>query len=223
MVIGAGWIGTEVAASPASWAADVTLIEPGHRTAAPGARRRDRRRLPRPARRPRRPLRLGTGVAELRGPTATSRPSSPTTAQPSTADVVVIGVGVVPRTELAEAAGLDGRQRRRRRRAAANGRSARRVRRRRRRLRLAPPLPAATCASSTGPTPSTRARPRPDACSGTASRYDAAALLLLRPVRPRHGVRRLRDHLGRVVVRGDLGRPRVHRLLAQRTGGSSPA
>ena len=135
----------------------------------------------------------------------------------------LVGVGVGPGTELAEAAGLE----------VDNGISSTsscapsapgRLRRRRRRQRLAPAATGSTCASSTGPTPSTRARPRRRTMLGRHRRLRPAALLLHRPVRPRHGVRPGYGRPGddQVVVRGDLGRPRVHRLLAQRTAGSSP-
>lgn len=102
-VIGAGWIGSEVAASARQLGAEVTLIDP---TAVPlqrvlgdeigavfaglhadhGVR-----------------LRLGTGVTALRGKDTVEAVGldGGTTEE---ADVVIAGIGVVPRTELAEAA-----------------------------------------------------------------------------------------------------------------------
>ena len=82
------------------------------------------------------------------------------------------------------------------------------------------PAPAASapgCASSTGPTPSTAARPPPARCSARTSSYDRVPVLLLRPVRPGPGV------LGLGAARlvrpgGDPGRrgqAGVHRLLAE--------
>ena len=120
------------------------------------------------------------------------------------ADVVVIGVGVTPRVELAAAAGLKVDNGDRRRRAPAIQRTGR-VRRGRRRLGLAPALPARHLrvehwanALNQGATAGRNA-------AGGTETLHAAALLLLRPVRPGHGVRRLHADPGdAVVVRGDL-------------------
>ena len=50
------------------------------------------------------------------------------------------------------------------------------------------------------------------------------AVLLHRPVRPRHGVLGARPAAGdAVVTRGDVGRPGVHRVLARRRPGAWPA
>jgi 3-phenylpropionate/trans-cinnamate dioxygenase ferredoxin reductase subunit len=102
-VIGAGWIGSEVAASARQMGADVVLIDPApvplHRVlgdeigevfralhAEHGVE-----------------LRLGTGVEALQG---TTRVEAVVLGdgRVEPADVVVVGVGVTPRTELAEAA-----------------------------------------------------------------------------------------------------------------------
>jgi 3-phenylpropionate/trans-cinnamate dioxygenase ferredoxin reductase subunit len=104
-VVGAGWIGSEVAASARQLGADVVLIDgsevPLQRVlglelgevfrslhADNGVR-----------------LRLGTGVVELRG---TGRVEQVVLAdgRVEDADLVVAGIGVLPRTGLAEAAGL---------------------------------------------------------------------------------------------------------------------
>ncbi|HEY7625904.1 MAG TPA: FAD-dependent oxidoreductase [Ilumatobacteraceae bacterium] len=104
-VIGAGWIGSEVAASARQMGAEVVLIDPAptplHRVlgdeigkvfcrlhADHGAQ-----------------LRLRTGVAELRG-NGTVQQVVLSNGDVEAADVVVIGVGVTPRVELAVAAGL---------------------------------------------------------------------------------------------------------------------
>ena len=105
-VVGAGWIGSEVAASARQMGADVVLVDPApvplHRVLGDeiGAV------FAAPARRPRRRR-------------CASAPASPSSAARSPveavvlddgrvepADVVVVGVGVAPRTELADAAGL---------------------------------------------------------------------------------------------------------------------
>jgi 3-phenylpropionate/trans-cinnamate dioxygenase ferredoxin reductase subunit len=104
-VIGAGWIGSEVAASVRQMGVDVVLVD-----AAPVPLQRvlgddiggvfrelhaehgvD--------------LRLGTGVAQVRGK-QTVEAVLLDDGRVEEADVVVVGVGVTPRTDLAEAAGL---------------------------------------------------------------------------------------------------------------------
>ena len=99
-VIGAGWIGSEVAASARQMGADVVLVDPGpvplHRVlgdkiggvfrqlhADNGVE-----------------LRLGTGVRELRGAKAVEEVVLDD-GRVEGADVVVVGVGVTPRVELA--------------------------------------------------------------------------------------------------------------------------
>ena len=168
-VIGAGWIGSEVGASARQLGADVVLIDPlpvplqrvlGDEIGAVFAQLHADHGVR---------LRMETGVQELRGGTAVEQVVL-SNGDVEDADLVVIGVGVAPRVELAAAAGLD----------VDNGvvvdeqlRSSAPecLRRRRRRLGLAPVLPAATCASSTGPTPSTRGSPpaptRPVAATST--------------------------------------------------------
>jgi 3-phenylpropionate/trans-cinnamate dioxygenase ferredoxin reductase subunit len=104
-VVGAGWIGSEVAASARQLGAEVVLIDPApaplHRVlgdeigevfsrlhADHGVR-----------------LRLRTGVAELRGRGKVEQVVL-SDGEVQAADVVVIGVGVTPRVDLAVAAGL---------------------------------------------------------------------------------------------------------------------
>ena len=106
------------------------------------------------------------------------------------ADLVIVGVGIAPNVELAEAAGLDVDNGIAGRRAPAHLRP-RHLRRRRRGERLPP---------AAGPAPARRAlgqRPAPAGGRGPdharpAGRLRPAAVLLHRPVRPGHGVHRLR-------------------------------
>jgi 3-phenylpropionate/trans-cinnamate dioxygenase ferredoxin reductase component len=102
-VIGAGWIGSEVAASARQMGADVVLIDPasvplqrvlGDEIGAVFARLHADHAVD---------LRLGTGVRELRGAeTVESVVLGDGRVEP--ADVVVVGIGVTPRTELADTA-----------------------------------------------------------------------------------------------------------------------
>lgn len=105
VVIGAGWIGSEVAASARQMGAEVVLVDPapvplqrvlGDDIGAVFARLHTDNGVH---------LRLGTGVAELRG-TKTVEAVVLGDGRVEAADVVVVGVGVTPRTELADTAGL---------------------------------------------------------------------------------------------------------------------
>jgi 3-phenylpropionate/trans-cinnamate dioxygenase ferredoxin reductase subunit len=104
-VIGGGWIGSEVAASARQRGADVVMIDPtptplhGVLGAEVGASFAQLHRDHGVA------LRMGTGVASLTG---SGRVEGVVLTDGSTeaADVVVVGVGAVPNTELAQAAGL---------------------------------------------------------------------------------------------------------------------
>lgn len=105
VVIGAGWIGAEVAASARQLGAEVSMVELGavplERVLGPevGAVYRDLH-AEHGVR-----LHFGVGVDELRGGASVEEVRlSDGTVLP--AGVVVVGVGVTPRTELAEAAGL---------------------------------------------------------------------------------------------------------------------
>ena len=105
-VVGAGWIGSEVAASARQMGADVVLVDPGpvplqrvlgrevgdvfrQLHADNGVR-----------------LRLQTGVVELRGAGRVEQVVLDG-GEIESADVVVVGIGVTPRVELARAAGLE--------------------------------------------------------------------------------------------------------------------
>jgi 3-phenylpropionate/trans-cinnamate dioxygenase ferredoxin reductase subunit len=104
-VIGAGWIGAEVAASARQIGAEVALVDPaavplqrvlGAETGAVFRQLHADHGVE---------LRLGTSVGELRG-TKTVEAVVLEDGRVEAADVVVVGVGVTPRTGLAEAAGL---------------------------------------------------------------------------------------------------------------------
>jgi 3-phenylpropionate/trans-cinnamate dioxygenase ferredoxin reductase component len=104
-VIGAGWIGSEVTASARQMGADVVLIEPselplihvvGDRVGEMFRQLHADHGVD---------LRLGVGFTELRGDGSVAEVVlSDGRVEP--ADVVVIGVGVITRTELARASGL---------------------------------------------------------------------------------------------------------------------
>jgi 3-phenylpropionate/trans-cinnamate dioxygenase ferredoxin reductase subunit len=104
-VVGAGWIGSEVAASARQMGAEVVLIDPApvplHRVLGDQIGEVFRRLHADNGVQ----LRLRTGVAELRG-TDTVEHVVLSDGEVQAADVVVIGVGVIPRVELAAAAGL---------------------------------------------------------------------------------------------------------------------
>ncbi|MFL6206892.1 MAG: NAD(P)/FAD-dependent oxidoreductase [Acidimicrobiales bacterium] len=105
-IVGAGWIGSEVAASARQMGADVVVIDPApvplHRVLGEeiGAMFRDLHADHGVT------LRLGVGVKALQG-TKTVESVVLDGGEVQDADVVVVGVGVVPRTELArDALGL---------------------------------------------------------------------------------------------------------------------
>ena len=168
VTIGAGWIGAEVAASARQKGCEVTVLEMAARAAGARARAGARRHLPRHPHRPRRraPRRDRPRGLRGRGSVESVRTAD---GRAIDADFVVVGVGVAPRTQLAEAAGLE----------VENGILADRaprderagcLRRRRRRQRHPPPLRSAGSASSTGPTRSTRARRPRATCSARTPR-----------------------------------------------------
>jgi 3-phenylpropionate/trans-cinnamate dioxygenase ferredoxin reductase component len=104
-VIGAGWIGSEVAASARQMGADVVLIEelpvPLHRVLGSevGGMFSQLHSDHGVA------MRLGVGVEKLQGGSAVERVVL-ADGRVEAADVVVAGIGVTPRIQLAEAAGL---------------------------------------------------------------------------------------------------------------------
>jgi 3-phenylpropionate/trans-cinnamate dioxygenase ferredoxin reductase subunit len=104
-VIGAGWIGSEVAASARQMGAAVVLVDPAptplHRVLGDEIGDVFRRLHADHGV----TLRLGAGVAELRGVERVEQVVL-TDGDVEAADLVVVGVGVTPRVELAAAAGL---------------------------------------------------------------------------------------------------------------------
>ena len=105
-VIGAGWIGTEVAASARQMGAEVVLVGTG----AVPLRRVLGDEIGEVFRQLHADhgvtLRLGSGVAALEGGAGTVEAVVLGDGRAEAADVVVVGIGVVPRTEVAERAGL---------------------------------------------------------------------------------------------------------------------
>jgi 3-phenylpropionate/trans-cinnamate dioxygenase ferredoxin reductase subunit len=106
VVVGAGWIGLEVAAAARSYGNEVTVVEPqpaplrqvlGDEIGGVFAQLHRDNGVD---------LRLNTGVSEFRGD-GHVRAVVTDGGQEIPADLVVVGIGVAPRTELAEAAGLD--------------------------------------------------------------------------------------------------------------------
>jgi 3-phenylpropionate/trans-cinnamate dioxygenase ferredoxin reductase subunit len=105
-VIGAGWIGSEVAASARQMGAEVVLIEPlpvplyrvlGAEVGAVFSQLHADHGVV---------MRLGVGVASLQGGSAVEQVVLDDGRTEAT-DLVVAGIGVTPRIELAEAAGLE--------------------------------------------------------------------------------------------------------------------
>jgi 3-phenylpropionate/trans-cinnamate dioxygenase ferredoxin reductase subunit len=106
VVVGAGWIGSEVAASLRESGLEVTLLEPAQvpleRVLGPqvGGIYRDLHREHGVD------LRLGSGLAAVEGQQAVERVVT-TAGDTIDCDLVVVGIGVVPRTALAASAGLE--------------------------------------------------------------------------------------------------------------------
>ncbi|MGW5363790.1 NAD(P)/FAD-dependent oxidoreductase [Actinopolymorpha pittospori] len=107
VVIGAGWIGMETAAAARNHGAEVVVVEPqpGPLYAVLGAEMSevfaDLHRAHGVD------LRFGSGVAEIRGEGGTVRTVVTADGQEIPADTVIVGIGVSPDVELAQAAGLD--------------------------------------------------------------------------------------------------------------------
>ncbi len=119
-VVGAGWIGSEFAASARQRGLEVTLIDPlelpNERIFGPeiGAFYRDVHAQHGVE------LLLGQGVEGFEGDGAVRRVRTDRRRDTIECDFAVVGIGIAPRVALAQDAGARGRQRRRRRRAAAD-------------------------------------------------------------------------------------------------------
>ncbi|WP_020574523.1 NAD(P)/FAD-dependent oxidoreductase [Actinopolymorpha alba] len=106
VVVGAGWIGLEAAAAARTHGADVVVVEPHptplHAVLGPemGNVFADLHRDHGVE------FRFGQGVAEFRGAEGSVRAVVTEDGTELPADVVVVGIGIQPNTELAEAAGL---------------------------------------------------------------------------------------------------------------------
>jgi len=107
VVVGAGWIGLEVAAAAREFGCEVTVVEPEpgalHRHVGPelGAMFTDLHREHGVT------FRFGESVTELRGSGGKVASASTSAGVEVEADLVVIGIGAVPATRLAADAGLD--------------------------------------------------------------------------------------------------------------------
>ena len=177
VVVGAGWIGAEVAASARQRGLDVTVVDPDRGPAGARAGPRGGRRLPRHPRRSRRADAAGDQASRPSRATAPSSASARATGAQLECDFVVVG----DRRAAAHATRRPGRPRGRRRdprRRAPADQRARRVRGRRRRRRPAPVLRRADPRRALGqrppPGPGRRAqharrRPRPTTACRTSS------------------------------------------------------
>ena len=210
VVVGAGWIGSEVAASARQRGLDVTVLDPA---AVPlervlgaevGAIYRDIH-----ADQGTRML-MGTGVEAFEGGSAVERVRT-SDGRELECDFVVVGVGVEPRTELAAKAGLT----------LDNGIVVDE------RLRTSAPAVFAAGDVANAHHPFYGERIRVEHWANALNQGPAAArsmlgggdgvrppaLLLLRPVRRRHGVLGLRPDLGPRRAAGRPPEAGVHRLL----------
>ena len=106
VVIGAGFIGQEVASTARRLGAEVTIVEARRSAARSGPRRRARRLVRAAAPRRGHRVRLSARITQLHGRDAVRRSSS-TTAAASTATLVVVGIGTVPATAWLAGSGLD--------------------------------------------------------------------------------------------------------------------
>jgi 3-phenylpropionate/trans-cinnamate dioxygenase ferredoxin reductase subunit len=108
VIVGAGYIGLEVAAVVRSTGADVTVIEMADRVMSRVVSPEVSSFYQREHQSRGVKLLLGTGLAGFRSDAANQRVSAVETSDGRSipADVVIVGVGIVPNTELAEAAGL---------------------------------------------------------------------------------------------------------------------
>ncbi len=107
VIAGAGWIGLETASAARHYGCDVTVVEPApcplYAALGPelGAVFEDLHRAHGVA------FRFGEGVSELRGGDGAVRQVLTSSGAQLAADIVIVGIGAVPNTALADEAGLD--------------------------------------------------------------------------------------------------------------------
>ena len=195
VVIGAGWIGAEVAGLGAPEGPRGHPRRDGRGPARAGARRRGRRASSATSTPTTASASLrGAGVEAFEGDGRVERVRTGRRAAID-CDFVVVGVGVRAAHRARRACGPRRRQRHPRRRAPRDERPGR-LRRRRRRERATTPSTGRASASSTGPTPCNQGPAAARGMLGERRRLRPPAVLLLRPVRRRHGVLGLRRRLG---------------------------
>ena len=223
-VVGAGWIGLETAAAARAAGVEVTVLERaelpllhvlGREVAQVFADLHSDHGVD---------LRFGVQVTEITGSEGTVDGVRLSDGTRIDADAVIVGIGIMPNTGLAQAAGLqvdNGILIDERLRTSVPGH----LRRGRCRQRL--PSPARTGASgwSTGPTRCTSPRPPPRRCSARTSAYDRVPYFFTDQYDLGMEYTGYAEPGGydQVVFRGDLGARRVHRVLARATAGCWPA
>ncbi|HLU54147.1 MAG TPA: FAD-dependent oxidoreductase [Pseudonocardia sp.] len=106
LVVGAGFIGLEVAAAARAHGLDVTVLEAADRPLVRSVSERMAEHVADVHRRAGTALRCGESVVAFTGDAGRVTGAVSSTGAEYRADLVVVGVGVVPRTELAAAAGL---------------------------------------------------------------------------------------------------------------------
>ena len=230
VVVGGGYIGLEMAEAYIERGCTATVIE---RSAA--ATRRRRRRLRRRAS-PTPCARTASTSAAVSGSRASNPARSSTPDGPIGADLVVLGIGVEPRSELAAAAGIElGAKRRHPRRRASGDVGRRRLVGRRLRRRRRTWSPASRCTSPSARTPTSTAgwpastwpaaTPGRRGVLGTAITKLCALEIALtgpaRSTRPRAGFDAVATTIDATTVAGYLphATPMTIRMVAERGTG----
>ena len=202
VVVGAGWIGSEFAASARQRGLEVTVIDPLRAAQRAHLRRRDRRLLPRrapPARRRAAARRGGRGVrgrrrGRARAHRSAAARSSATSPSSASASRRASSSARAPAWRSTTASSST---------SGSQTIGAGRLRGRRRRQRAASVLRAARSASSTGPTRSTRARRRRARCSASRSATTASRTSSPTSTTSAWSTRATRPSWDEVVFRGD--------------------
>ena len=184
VVAGAGWIGLETTAAARHGRLPGDRARAAARRAARPARSRARR-----ASSPTCTARMAWSSASASGRSSSAPAwSSPRAAPNCPADLLVVGIGAAPNDDAGRPRGTRGRQRRPDRRGAAHL-GCEHLRRRRRRELVQPAARPPGPRRALGQRPERRPGRRP-VHARPARRLRPGALLLQRPVRPRHGMRR---------------------------------